>query len=160
MTKPSETFRPRLSKLYELWRKDKAFFNGVDSLGIITGKDEDIGYYKSYALFTWLFGDEIQGMLFFASEKAVKIICEPQDLNQVQKLIDIEVKNSSHPKIVVSAYKKGSVKDSITDIGKSIGFLVKEQHSGDLVGEFSRLLDSSKIEKVEGSRRCKRGGLV
>lgn len=69
-----DKFRDRLKKLHETWKKGSSpGFANTQAVLVATGEydaDEDIGYLKSFALITWLFGAELQGaaVVFSASE--------------------------------------------------------------------------------------------
>lgn len=78
-----EKFRTRLGKLWTAW--DQATlpgFKGSRAVLVATGvfgSDEDIGYLKSFALVTWLFGAELQGCAVILSRKSALIAFAPDD---------------------------------------------------------------------------------
>lgn len=69
-------------------------------------QDEDIGYLKSFALFTWLFGDELQGTLLLAKKDSVKIYCNSGDAAGLLKIVNKKAEKSKHPDVTIIAYKE------------------------------------------------------
>lgn len=69
-------------------------------------QDEDIGYLKSYALFTWLLGSELQGTLLFLTKKSAKILCTEEDEQSISKLVRKRADSATHKlDVVVTPYK-------------------------------------------------------
>lgn len=80
---PLDKFRDRLKKLYNAWKTgDIVGFADTQALLIATGvfdPDADIGYLKSFALVTWLFGAELQGAAILFTSEDVLLAFAPQD---------------------------------------------------------------------------------
>lgn len=84
-------FRERLFKLFTLWKSGREpGFKGTQAVAIATGvyeSDADIGYLKSFAIMTWLFGAELQGAALIISESEVLVLCAGQDLHALSSVI-------------------------------------------------------------------------
>lgn len=83
-------FRERFLKLYKHWRSGEGpGFQGTQAVAIATGlyeSDADIGYLKSFAIMTWLFGAELQGAALIFSELGILIVSSVQDFSALSPL--------------------------------------------------------------------------
>lgn len=142
-----DIFRERLVKLWEAWDSgNEVKFQNVDAIAIATGvfeADAEIGYLKSFALVTWLFGAELQGCAIVLSKKKVLIIIAKEYLKELSvlsssakdKLPDVEIISASD-----SASSKKAVGDVLTGSSK-VGILTKE--AGQQEGEVAKLVNEA-----------------
>lgn len=90
MASTVERFRVRFLKLWQAW--DAGLlpgFQGARAVLIATGvfgSDEDIGYLKSFALVTWLFGAELQGCAVALSRKSAVLAFPTDDFTNFAEL--------------------------------------------------------------------------
>ncbi len=126
-----DTFRERVGKLWKFWSADEdRKFQGVDAFAFATGvydNDAEIGYLKSFALVTWLFGAELQGSAILGlKDKLIFIIAKDYYSNissfaspPKDGLPEIVFLSASDDKV------KETVEKSLSEI-KKVGYLQKE----------------------------------
>ncbi|KAA8495563.1 FACT complex subunit SPT16 [Porphyridium purpureum] len=177
----------RLGKLYAAWQDCQTEeLKRAAALVVFTGKldeNEDVGYAKSYALFTWLFGIELQEMCMVFKRDAIVMLASADRAAELKELVaagDGDVEPPAIPKIEVVAWTTAA------DIGKlllssldstqdtdTLGILTKETHRGEVadavgetvkskshtnIGEIIATAMSTKDEKEIG--RVKRAALL
>lgn len=144
----SAVFNKRLQKLYGAWEEK---FAGSEAVAILTGvteAEEDIGYSKSYALYTWLFGIEAQDTATIFTKSNVTIITSRSFYGELKGFageVKIEGFDTVRVKVVKFGAKgdvEGLLKEALGDVGKDgngkIGWLEKDvkKHGGDLADVF------------------------
>ena len=124
-------FPDRLKKLYTTWKNGTVQgFAGTDAFAVATGEydaDADIGYLKSFALITWLFGAELQGSAVILNKDEVLLAFAPADYPGLSALS--AKPNGPVPKITVISTADSSFKSAITTAlsgVSSIAVLTKE----------------------------------
>lgn len=145
MVSSTEKFRTRFGKLWKAWEAGLITgFKGSRAVLIATGvfgSDEDIGYLKSIALATWLFGAELQGCAVVLSRKIALLVFSADDYTGYVSL------NASAsdgiPEIkVLSAAEMDSVKAAVTEIAAEgqgpLAVLTKELASAE--GDVAKLV--------------------
>ncbi|CDF41067.1 unnamed protein product [Chondrus crispus] len=127
-----DKFRQRFGKLWESWKSGTANgFSGSCAMLVATGvfgADEDIGYLKSFALVTWLFGAELQGCAVVLSKTTATLVFQNDDfpaftpLSSSAKdgLPEINVLNATPIDKVKDAFEKAIAGDG------SLAVLTKE----------------------------------
>lgn len=121
-----EKFRLRFGKLWESWKAGKAHgFSGARAALIATGvfaSDEDIGYLKSFALVTWLFGAELQGCAVVLSKTTALLVFQSDDFPAFTPLSSAA--KDGLPEIkVLSSSPIDKVKDEVEAMIKGEGSL-------------------------------------
>eukprot|EP00171_Calliarthron_tuberculosum_P007417 IDg7417t1 len=142
-----DTFRERLLKLWEAWNSgDEVRFQNVDAIAVATGvfePDADIGYLKSFALVTWLFGAEVQGCAIVLSKKKVLIVIA-KDYFSVLGALSSPAKDKLPEVEAISAADAAPVKKAVeaalADASK-VGILTKEVASQK--GDVAKLINST-----------------
>lgn len=114
MTVP-EKFRERFVQLCKAWHaKDQPGFAGTQAFAVATGtfdSEADIGYSKSIALITWLFGTELQGAAVLFSDSHVLFIFSPGDVAQFTALASKAA--DSVPAIIVTSSDATDIADVV-----------------------------------------------
>jgi nucleosome binding factor SPN SPT16 subunit len=129
----SDTFRPRLQRLYKQLIADGTVDAVIVSTGIVDAND-DAGYLKSFALTTWLFGSELQGFAIVVSKDAVTVAFAPNDVDAFRPLGGAVSGDSGCPDVTVlnTAADAGALETALknaTSNGKVVGALLKEAKS-------------------------------
>lgn len=86
---PLDKFRDRLKKLYADWTAAKIPAFQSQALAIATGvydAEADIGYLKSFAVVTWLFGAELQGAALLLGKDEILLAFAPVDFSGLSGL--------------------------------------------------------------------------
>jgi len=149
--------RDRAVRIYESWNSaDSGVFAEYKGVFVYTGRvgvDEEVGYFKSYALYTWLLGGEFQETaILFRSDNTMCILCPNDHVQQIQAQLPSqpEANSSAAPKIEISGWKSesdvnnwiqlnlyqylDSIKQQSHDDQQrsalKLGVLSKEKHSG------------------------------
>ncbi|KAI0566036.1 Creatinase/Aminopeptidase [Gracilaria domingensis] len=130
-----DKFPERLEKLYKAWKDGTVnCFKDTQAVLIATGvydADADIGYLKSFALVTWLFGAELQGVVIVLSKNEVLLAFGKQDYSGLSGL---KAKaTDTRPKITVISSEdeqtlRSSVQSAVTGATK-VAVLTKELSS-------------------------------
>ncbi|CAN8065323.1 unnamed protein product [Agarophyton chilense] len=111
-----DKFPQRLQKLYKAWKDGTvSCFNESQAVFIATGvydADADIGYLKSFALVTWLFGAELQGVVLAMSESEILLAFGKQDFSGLSGLKSKAT--DARPKInVISSEDESSLRSAV-----------------------------------------------
>lgn len=121
-----DKFRLRFGKLWQSWQAGTASgFSGAKATLIATGvfsADEDIGYLKSFALVTWLFGAELQGCAVIFSKTAALLVFQSDDYPAFAPLAS-PAKDGLPDIQVLNASPIEKVKDAVEIITKGDGSL-------------------------------------
>lgn len=121
-----------MRRLWSAWSDDTSGrFQEADAFAVATGvyeEDADIGYLKSFALVTWLFGAELQGCAVLASKKKLAIVLGSADFKALQSCASAA--KDGLPEITVipaedESKRKAAVSSILADV-KKVGFLQKE----------------------------------
>lgn len=129
-----DTFRERFQKLWAAWGSGTGF-GGAGAVAVATGvfgQDDDIGYLKSFALVTWLFGAELQGAAVVLGKKEALLVFAEIDYPGL-RMLATDGGGAERPKIaVMSAAAMDDVKKAIHGLledAKSVAVLTKEMNS-------------------------------
>lgn len=126
-----DKFRDRLGKLHDAWKAAKSPGFAAQAIAIATGvydADADIGYLKSFALVTWLFGAELQGAAIIIGASEILLAFSPSDYAGLTGLQNKPAHNLPKITVIASDNEKTLEEAVIRTIGdvKQVGFLVKE----------------------------------
>lgn len=129
-----DQFRNRFTKLYHAWQKGiLTGFKGTQAVAVATGvygSDADIGYLKSFALVTWLFGAELQDAAIIFSNSECLLIFASQDQAVLSPLASKAA--GDLPRVTVLAANDDSVASTVSRVVgdyKSVSVLTKELSS-------------------------------
>lgn len=127
-----DIFRERMGKLWTAWSssEEDSKFQDVAVFAVATGvyeADADIGYLKSFALVTWLFGAELQGSAVLASKAKIVIILAKDYFADLSSCAS-PAKDGLPEIIVKNSNEEGAKKivDEMLGEVKKVGFLQKE----------------------------------
>ena len=128
-----DTFRERVGKLWKFWSADGEAnkFQNVDAFAIATGvydSDAEIGYLKSFALVTWLFGAELQGSAILGLKNKLVFIIGNDYYQNLSSFGSLSGKDGLPEIIVLNATDnkaKETINQSLGEI-KKVGYLQKE----------------------------------
>lgn len=142
-----DTFRERLLKLWDAWNSgSEARFQDADAIAVSTGvfdSDADIGYLKSFALVTWLFGAELQGCAVILSKKKVLLVIAKDYYSELSSLSS-SAKDKLPEVQTISAADMAPVKKVVeTMLGElsKVGVLTKEVSQQN--GEVAKLVNDA-----------------
>lgn len=144
-----DQFRDRFTKLFQAWQAGSLTgFSGTQAVAIATGvyaSDTDIGYLKSFALITWLFGAELQDAAVVFSLSECLLLFASENLSALSPLA--VGPSGEIPRISVMASDDPASKDAVRRVVgdyKSISVLTKEMgsqkgHAAKLVTDLANL---------------------
>lgn len=111
-----EKFRDRFGKLWSAWKSGQLpGLSSARAVAIATGEfgaDEDIGYLKSFALVTWLFGSELQGAAIVMSRTSSLVVFSKDDSRAFEG-VSSKAKDDLPDVKVLDASQMDKVKDHV-----------------------------------------------